>query len=74
MDILDELNTEYQIKVENNIAYDLQDKENIIATNKQELVGFYIDSYKYKIECLFDDETETKEHYKNIIKQLEKLV
>lgn len=73
MNILDKLNSEYQIEVKNNIAYDMQEK-NIIATSKKELVQFYIDSFKYKTECLFDDETETKKHYKNIIEQLEKLI
>jgi hypothetical protein len=74
MSILDKLNAEFEIKVINNVAYDMQDGENIIATNKQELVQFYIDSFKYKKECLFVDETEVKKHYDNVIKQLENLI
>jgi hypothetical protein len=73
MNILNKLNKEYQIEIKNNIAYDLQDNNNIIATSKQELIEFYIDSFKYKIECLFDDEIEIKHHYVDIIKQLEAL-
>jgi hypothetical protein len=73
MNILDRLNEEYQIEVKDNIAYDMQEKS-IIARSKQELIQFYIDSFKYKAECLFEDEVETRNNYENIIKQLENLI
>ena len=73
MNILDKLNTEYQIKVENNTAYDMQNNGEIIATSKQDLAQFYINSYEYKAECLFDDEIGVYERYKDIMKQLKEL-
>ena len=73
MNILDRLNEEYQIEVKDDIFYDMQEKS-IIARSKQELIQFYIDSFKYKAECLFEDEAETKNNYENIIKQLENLI
>ena len=74
MDILNRLNDDFNIKLVNGIAYDLQCNNEIIANSKKELIQFYIESYKYKIDCLFNDETDTKKHYESIIKQLETLL
>ena len=74
MDILKRLNDDFNIKLESGIAYDLQCNNEIIAHSKKELIQFYIESYKYKIDCLFNNETDVKKHYKSIIKQLETLL
>lgn len=73
MSILNTLNSEFNIKVENGVAYDMQDKGNILATNQKGLIEFYIDCYKLKMEHVLSGETETKAHYQNIIEQLETL-
>lgn len=72
MNILNKLNSQYQIEVKNNIAYDKQEK-NILARSKQELVQFYIDSFEYKKESLFNNENKTRKRYNNIIKKLKKI-
>lgn len=74
MDILNRLNGDFNIKLVNGIAYDLQCNNEIIAHSKKELIQFYIESYKYKIDRLFNDETDTKKHYEQIIRQLETLL
>ena len=74
MNILEKLNKDFQIEVRDDIAYDMQIDGNVIATSRQALIQFYIDSFKYKIECLFDDETETRKNYEDTIQQLKKLL
>ena len=74
MNVLDKLNKEFLIEVKDGIAYDMQDVGEIIATNKQDLIQFYIDCFNYKMEMVSDDEVETKNHYTNIIEQLKELV
>lgn len=73
MDILNNLNLEYEIEERNGIFYDMQICGEIIANSKKELIQFYIEDFKYKIEMLFNCEIEAKKHYINVIKQLERL-
>ena len=70
MDILKKLNSDFQIQIINGVAYDLQLDNEVIAKNKEELIQFYIGSFKYKLELAFDDDSETKTNYKNTIEKL----
>lgn len=68
-DLLLKLNEEYNIKVENGIAYFIEDNT-IIAHNQKELIEFYIENFEYKYALTFEEELETREHYANIINKL----
>lgn len=71
--LLTKLNKEYNIKVENGVAYFIEDNY-IIAHNQKELVEFYIESFEYKYHQTFEGEIQTREYYSNIINELTKLI
>ena len=73
MDLLSKLNKEWDIKVENDIAYLMEDNT-IIAHNQKELIEWYIEAFDYKHSLTFEDETETRKHYINIINELKELL
>lgn len=73
MDLLLKLNKDFDIKVENDIAY-LAEDNTIIANNQKELIEWYIEAFEYKYSLTFEGETKTREHYINIINKLKELL